>query len=208
MPERNSPEDNLGTADSKEGIPVHFYPLGGGHLIVATQLPIEVRNAIPFEALWSLRAANSATYRESRPGVPIYRQAYGVSQRCQKKRPKQPPIPTCLRSLVDWCRAFSKIDFNSVAVEWQEVSGINEPHWVNACLMVPASPSIVASFGAPAMVNIWPRRGQPDCRILDLHLDHGEMLIMPLHTNTEFAHKIESIDPFVGRRITVTVMHY
>lgn len=208
MPEQNSPENTVETADSKEGIPVQFYPLGGGHLIVATQLPIEVRSALPFEALWSLRAPKVPSYRERhRPG-PIYRQTYGASQRCQKHRSKQPSIPTCLRSLVDWCRAFSKIDFNSVAVEWQEVSGFDESRWVNACLVVPASPAVLATFGAPAVVNIGPLGWQSDCRVLDLQMNDGEMLTIPKHTNTQFAHKIESVDPFVGRRITVTVMHY
>ena len=58
------------------------------------------------------------------------------------------------------------------------------------------------------MVNIGPLRWQSDCRVLDLQINDGEMLTIPKHTNTQFAPKIESVDPFVGRRITVTVMHY
>ena len=210
MTEHSSTEKAAGTTSSSGGIPVRFFPLGGGHLIVGTQLPIELRNAVRFEALWSLRAANTPSCREgrSKEPMPYCRQAFGVPENRQGNGPKQPSIPTCLHPLVDWCRAFSETDFNGVAVECQAVPSDYEaePLRVNVRRLVPGSPIVTVSFGAPAMVRIVPFRRQSRCRALDVRIDDGELLIMPGHTNADFSRKIESVDPSDGRRISVTLM--
>ena len=177
------------------------------HGIIRRKLPHNlICKPCEFEDLWALHPLKFPTIflHGRQVSLPRWQQAYGINYYFSGQSSQAEPVPECLAPYLSWAQQHLDVRLNGMLLNWYDG---RKGHYIGAHRdstkgLVNDSVICMISLGGSRVMRFRPisRSG-----FTDIDVDNGDVIIMPLSTNTHFKHEVPGFKRNKDRRISITL---
>lgn len=181
--------------------------LDSTHLLRCCKLPAQLcRDQADFNKLWQLHPRDPPRIfiHGRRVALPRWQQAYGRDYVFSGKTSKAQPIPAILQPYLSWAQNNLDMRINGLLLNWYEgqLGHYIGAHRDSTAGLVDASSIFMISLGGSRLLRLRPIK---QSGYLDLEINHGDVIIMPLSTNQHYKHEVPGLKRHRDRRISITM---
>jgi alkylated DNA repair dioxygenase AlkB len=182
-------------------------PLSPECVLLRTRLPDSWPiGAEDFERLWRLHPTEYPEVRIHGRFVktPRWQAIFGADYHFSGGAHRALPVPAEFAPFLEWGRGEVEPRLNGVVVNWydSQLSHRIGRHRDSTVGMLAGAPIVMISLGAARTLRMrpWRRKGY-----LDFVTAHGDVYILPYHSNLAWTHEVPHFANDEGRRISVTL---
>lgn len=179
------------------------------HLYLSSRVEEFRLDQTAFQALWDTHPADFHEIRIHGKWVktPRWQQAFGKNYRYTGSRNNALPIPDKLKPFLEWSQKYIDARLNGLLLNWYDGS---QSHYIGAHRddtrdLHPDSPIVTISIGQERVFRLrpWKQKG-----FKDLTVRHGDIVVVPWDTNTQWTHEVPHFKKYNGKRISITLRAY
>ena len=181
--------------------------LDSSHLLLRHKLPVELYyDQANFDKLWCLHPVDfpSIFLHGRRVALPRWQQAYGRNYVFSGQTSKARPVPGLLKPYLSWAQENLDPRINGMLLNWYDG---RLGHYIGAHRdsergLVQFSSIFMISLGGSRVLRL-----RSVCRsgFIDLEINNGDVIIMPLTTNKHYKHEVPGFKCHQDKRISITL---
>ena len=196
-----SKQSGLGTLDA------NYIPFDPDNGIWKTQLDEELyRSKAKFENLWDLHPDDfpSIFLHGRQVNLPRWQKAYGMNYFFSNNLSKAEPVPSSLKPYLSWAKMNIDQRLNGMLLNWydHQLGHYIGAHRDSTQGLYEDSIIVMISLGGARVMRFRPMNKKA---YVDIELNNGDAVVMPLYTNLNYKHEVPKFKRFQHRRISITI---
>ncbi|MBX2878088.1 MAG: alpha-ketoglutarate-dependent dioxygenase AlkB [Saprospiraceae bacterium] len=179
------------------------------HIYLSSKAELFRLDQASFQSLWNSHPEEFHEIRIHGKWIktPRWQQAYGKNYRYTGSKNNALAITAELQPFLDWSRENIDTRLNGLLLNWYDGS---RSHYIGAHRddtrdLHPDSPIVTISIGQERVFRMrpWKQKGYKD-----LTIRHGDVVVVPWNTNTQWTHEVPHFKKYSGKRISITLRAY
>ena len=185
----------------------NYIPFDSIHGIWRTKLDDEqMTSSSNFGCLWKLHPEEfpSIFLHGRHVQLPRWQQAYGANYYFSGQTSEARSIPEILVDYLNWGQRSIDARLNGLLINWYDDQ---QGHYIGSHRdstkgLVKRTCIAMMSLGSARVMRFRPIK-QPG--FIDIEVENGDVIVMPLQTNANFKHEIPKLKRYDGKRISITM---